>query len=89
MNFMKILSKRDLRAREVATVLPDTDTETAWDLMSDHRLRHLVVEDRDGELLGVVSRRDILRHVLIERVELPSYIERARLARTAVRDVMV
>jgi CBS domain-containing protein len=74
---------------EVVTVLPDTDTETAWNLMSDRQLRHMVVADRDGELMGVVSHRDLLRHALIEQADLPRYVERELLARSRVQDVMV
>jgi CBS domain-containing protein len=86
---MKKLQVRDLMTWEVTTVLPDTDTEEAWNLMSDRQLRHLVVVDREGELLGVVSHRDLLRHALIEQADVPRYVERELLARTCVRDVMV
>ena len=86
---MKTLRVRDLMTWEAVTVLPDTDTETAWDLMSGRQLRHLIVVDRDGELLGVVSHRDLLRHALIEQADLPPYVERELLGRTCIRDVMV
>jgi acetoin utilization protein AcuB len=85
---MKSLRVRDLMTWEVATVRPETDTGTAWDLMSDRQVRHLVVVDEDGDLLGVVSHRDLLRHALIEQAG-PGYFERARLARTRVQEVMV
>ena len=86
---MKTLRVRGLMTWEVATVLPDADTEEAWNLMSDRQLRHLVVVDRDGELLGVVSHRDLLRHALIEQADLPRYVERTLLSRTRVREVMI
>ena len=86
---MKTLRVRDLMTWEVVTVLPDADTDTAWDLMTSRQLRHLIVVDRDGELLGVVSHRDLLRHALIEQADLPLYVERELLERTRVRDVMV
>lgn len=86
---MEKLCVRDLMTWEVVTVLPDTDAETAWDLMSDGQLRHLVVVDRDGDLIGLVSHRDLLRHALIEQEDLPRYVERELLARTTVRNVMV
>lgn len=86
---MKTLRVRDLMSWDVVTVLPDTEAEAAWDLMSDRKLRHLIVVDRDGELLGVVSHRDLLRHALIEQEDLPRYIERELLASTPVRDVMI
>jgi CBS domain-containing protein len=86
---MEDLRVRDLMSWDVVTVLPATDTEAAWDLMSDRQLRHLIVVDRDGDLVGVVSHRDLLRHGLIEQVDLPRYLERELLAGTTVRDVMV
>lgn len=86
---MKTLRVQDLMTWEVVTVQPDTDTEEAWDLMSDRQLRHLIVVDQDGELMGVVSHRDLLRHALVEQADLPRYVERELLARTPVRDVMV
>lgn len=86
---MEKLRVRDLMTWEVVTVLPDTDTETAWDLMSERDLRHLVVVDGEGDLVGVVSHRDLLRHALIEQTDVPRYVERELLRRTPVRAVMV
>jgi CBS domain-containing protein len=86
---MEDLRVRDLMTWEVVTVLPDTDTEAAWDLMSERQLRHLIVVDQDGELRGVISHRDLLRHALIEQSDVPRYVERQLLERTPVRDVMV
>jgi CBS domain-containing protein len=85
---MEKLRVRDLMTWDVVTVLPDTDTETAWDLMLDRHLRHLVVVDRDGDLAGIVSHRDLLRRALIEQPDLPRYVERDVLARTRVREIM-
>lgn len=86
---MRTLCVRDLMTWEVATVLPDMDTREAWDLMTSRNLRHLVVVDKEGELMGVVSHRDLLRHALIEQEDLPPYVERELLARTPVRAVMI
>jgi CBS domain-containing protein len=86
---MNGLQVQDLMTWEVATVQRETDTETAWDLMSDRRVRHLIVVDEDGDLLGVVSHRDLLRHALIEQADQPRYFERDLLARTRVQEVMV
>lgn len=85
---MKTLRVRELMTWDVVTVRPGMDTETAWDLMSDRQLRHLVVVDSEGDLLGVVSHRDLLRHALIEQPDLPAFIERELLARTSVQEVM-
>lgn len=85
---MKELRVRDLMTWDVAIVLPDTEAETAWTLMNERGLRHLVVVDRDGDLAGVVSHRDLLRNALIEQPDLPRFVERELLQRTRVREVM-
>jgi CBS domain-containing protein len=57
--------------------------------MCERDLRHRVVVDAEGDLLGVVSHRDLLRHALIEQSEMPPFVERELLARTGVREVLV
>jgi CBS domain-containing protein len=42
------------------TIHPDASLATAARLMNAHHLRRLPVVDRDGKLLGIVSRRDLL-----------------------------
>lgn len=86
---METLKVRDLMTWDVVTVQADTDTETAWNLMAERDLRHLVVVDSEGDLLGVVSHRDLLRHALIEQPGLPPFVERELLKSTRVREVMV
>ncbi len=86
---METLKVRDLMTWDVVTVLPDMDTETAWNLMTERDVRHMVVVDTEGDLLGVVSHRDLLRHALIEQPELPPFVERELLKSTRVREVMV
>lgn len=85
---MNKLRARDLMTWDVVSVPPDTSVEAAWDLMGERGLRHMVVIDRDGDLVGVVSHRDLLRNALIEQPDLPRYVERELLARTRVREVM-
>lgn len=41
----------------------DTPLEEAIELMLQHRLHHLPVRDRSGELVGIVSRRDVMRQL--------------------------
>lgn len=86
---MDALRVRDLMTWGAVTVLPDMDTEEARDLMDERQLRHLIVVDQDGDLVGVVSHRDLLRHALIEQADLPPYVERELLARHRVREVMI
>ena len=46
--------------REVLTIEAHEPLGTAWTLMREHRVRHLPVLDRRGQLLGIVSHRDLL-----------------------------
>jgi acetoin utilization protein AcuB len=57
------LSVRDVMSRELITVQPGDPAKRAWELMRDHRFRHLPVLD-DGRLVGVLSDRD-LRAILL------------------------
>jgi|GraSoiStandDraft_27_1057306.scaffolds.fasta_scaffold413017_1 CBS domain-containing protein len=52
--------------RDVVTVGPDWDLVEAADEMAKRRIRHLVVFE-GGQLLGVLSVRDVLPHLLPER----------------------
>jgi len=85
---MSALRVRDLMSDRVYSVRPDDDLATVRDLMDDHAIRHVPVVDEDGDLVGLVSHRDLLRTALIERDDLPEMIERSLLESTKVREVM-
>jgi len=85
MNEMRV---RDLMTPDVVSVRPDDNIATAYGLMLDHRFRHLVVVDRDGDLVGLLTHRDLLRHSLIERAELPLNLQRSVMRRIRVEEVM-
>jgi CBS domain-containing membrane protein len=55
----------------VVSVRPADTIATAYELMLDHHFRHLIVSDDEGDLVGVLTHRDLLRHSLIERAGLP------------------
>lgn len=85
---MSELRVRDLMTPQVIGVRPYDSIATAYDRMLDHRIRHVLVIDEDGELVGLVTHRDLLRHSLIERAELPLGLERSVLKRIQVDEVM-
>lgn len=85
---MKDLRVRDLMTERVVTVRPGDTVDRIYDAMTQHSIRHLAVIDDDGDLVGVVSHRDLLRHALIERVDLPLFVQRAVLRRTRVEEIM-
>jgi acetoin utilization protein AcuB len=70
------LAVRDIMTTALVTVGPTEPARRAWELMRDHRFRHLPVVV-DGRLVGILSERD-LRPVLLS----------PGLAPAAVREVM-
>lgn len=85
---MKDLRVRDLMTDRVVSVRPSDTVDKIYDAMTARSIRHLVVIDEEGDLVGVVSHRDLLRHALIERSDLPLFVQRAVLRRTRVDEVM-
>ncbi len=57
----------DVMTREVQTVKPEDDISVAATLMVDKRLNPIPVLG-DGRLQGIISRSDIIRHILVQEV---------------------
>ncbi|MEM3670708.1 MAG: CBS domain-containing protein [Thermoprotei archaeon] len=53
-------SIKDICTRKLVTVSATDDVGKAATLMAANRIRHLVVTDQNGSLLGVLSIRDLL-----------------------------
>jgi len=74
------------------TVHPDLDVQAAFESLNQHGYRHFPVV-KDGELVGVVSIRDMLKLAQVLRIEHPGAIEAKRglegvvVAETEVGDV--
>ncbi len=79
---------RDRMSRGVVTIHSDALVAGAARLMRSRKIRHLPVVDRDDNLVGIVTDRD-LRQVLFDPV-LENWLGRAakRLPMLRVRDVM-
>lgn len=85
---MSELRVRDLMTQNVITVQSGDSVATAYELMLDHRFRHLVVVDAEGDLVGLLTHRDLLRHALIERAGLPLSFQNDVMQRIRVEEVM-
>jgi CBS domain-containing membrane protein len=72
----------------VYSVQPGDSVDKIYDAMTEKGVRHIAVIDEEGDLVGVVSHRDLLRHALIERSDLPLFVQRAVLRRTRAEEVM-
>lgn len=83
------LTVRDVMTPRVYRVSPDAPVQEVLDLIADHRLRAIPVVGEEREVLGMVSDRDLLRHLLPavlrggEGAEASGAIRQAK-----VRDVM-
>jgi CBS domain-containing protein len=72
----------------VYTLGPQDDLEELLELMDDHRIRHVPVVDRDGDLVGLVSQRDLARGALGPQDALPLSVQQELLRRRKVREIM-
>lgn len=79
---------RDLMTQDVVAVRPEDNLATLRDLMIDYNIRHMPVVDREKYVVGLVSHRDLLRHSLIERNDVPQSLERSVLEEVRVEEVM-
>jgi len=85
---MNELRVRDLMTPNVVIVRPEDTIAAAYELMLDHRFRHLIVVDGDGDLVGLLTHRDLLRSSLIERAGLPLSFQNDVMERIRVEEVM-
>ncbi|MEN9498494.1 MAG: hypothetical protein RIS83_313 [Pseudomonadota bacterium] len=60
-NGIRCLAAEELMTREVIMVGPDTPVEAALEIMDQGYFRHLPVCDDKGDLLGIVSIRDLVK----------------------------
>jgi acetoin utilization protein AcuB len=68
---MAKLTLHDNMATKIFTVLPDTKVFNAYEFMTEKRVRHLLVVDRDNVVVGMISDRDFQRalNTNIEKTE--------------------
>lgn len=79
---------RDLMTEKVFTLKPKDDLAALYDLMDSRHVRHVPIVDSDGELVGLVTDRDLSRSALGAVEELPLSVERDILRRRRIRDIM-
>ena len=54
---------REIMTRPVISLTPQDDLAEAINLMQDNKFRHIPIIDEYGKLQGIISDRDILRHL--------------------------
>lgn len=83
-----MLRVSDLMTQDVVAARPDDTLATLRDLMLERDVRHMPVIEGEGNLVGLVSQRDLLRNSLIEQPDMPDFVEDALLERLRVRELM-
>ena len=79
---------RDLMTETVHTLTPKDDLASLYDLMDSRRVRHVPIVDSEGEIVGLVTDRDLSKTALGAVEELPLSVERDILRRRRIRDIM-
>ena len=74
------VSAGDMMTKVVWVVSEDASLEQAAEMLAKHRIRRLPVI-KDGKVVGVISRRDVIRHLLSERRNLTPTSDLSRLCK--------
>jgi CBS domain-containing membrane protein len=83
-----VLRVRDVMTRDPKTLGRNDQLSLADDLMQQERIRHLPVLDEDGELVGIVSQRDLFRGALARALGYGETAQRRMLGMLVVKEVM-
>jgi CBS domain-containing membrane protein len=86
--FTRTAEVRDLMTERVFTLQPGDDLEALYDLMDSHHVRHVPIVDRDGDIVGLVTQRDLARSALGAQDTLPLSAQQDILRRRRVREIM-
>jgi CBS domain-containing protein len=60
----------------VVTVAPEDEVRHCMQLMTERRIRHLPVVDKNGSMVGMISIGDLVRAVIEEQQETIEHLER-------------
>jgi CBS domain-containing membrane protein len=83
-----VLRVRDVMTHDPKTLGRNDQLSLADDLMQQERIRHLPVLDEDGELVGIVSQRDMFRGALARALGYGETAQRRMLGMLVVKEVM-
>ena len=78
----------DIMSRDVFTLDRNDKLSVADDVMKQRRIRHIPVLDRDGELCGIITQRDLFRGILLRSLGFGSRAEEKMLDSLSVKDAM-
>ena len=78
----------DLMTVPVHTITPDHSLADLAELFDRHDVRHVPVIDAEGDVVGLVSDRDLLRNVLTDQADVPLSVRESAMHGTRVETVM-
>lgn len=78
----------DLMTRDVTTVDPNDQLAVADDVMRLARFRHMPVVDADGELVGIVSSRDLFHSALLKALGYGTHAKQQAMETLRVKEAM-
>lgn len=84
----KPLRVRDLMTSEVTTLHRNDKLSIADDVMRLGRIRHLPVLDDEGQVVGIVSQRDLFRGALARALGYGEHAQQKLLGQLIVKEVM-
>ncbi len=85
---MRRMQVRDLMTDTVFTLRPHDDLAALYDLMDAKHIRHVPIVDRERDLVGLVTHRDLSRTALGPQEDAPLSLQREMLRRRKVREIM-
>lgn len=78
----------DVMSTSVLTLERNDRLSIADDVMKQKRIRHIPVLDRDGQLSGIISQRDLFRGIILRSLGYGSRAEERLLDSLSVKDAM-
>jgi CBS domain-containing membrane protein len=78
----------DVMSKDVFTLERNDKLSIADDVMKQRRIRHIPVLDREGELCGIITQRDLFRGILLRSLGFGSRAEDKMLDSLSVKDAM-
>jgi CBS domain-containing protein len=57
----KVFTAGDMMSTNLVTASPDTDAMVAIKLMQEHKVRRLIIADKENRLVGIVTMEDLLQ----------------------------
>ncbi len=85
---MRRMLVRDLMTSDVETVRPESKLAELLGLLQESNIRHVPVVDDDGDLVGLVTQRDLLRRSLAARGDLPLTVREEVITHRTVDEFM-